>query len=390
MLPSAFPQNRGVVEGSLINRTNPSIIARGVELELIELSGGMSIIKTSTTDASGKFRMEGLPESQQLMVRATYQGTNYHSQLSLDAAGRAHVELEIFETTTSMKDVRVEGSQMAFQLVGDRLQAVETIIFNNRTNPPMVVAQPGGTYRVSKTPGILEPPKMRVTAPGTSLPLMQAALESADGQSYYSLYPLRPGKTTFEAQQTFSYADHTFTYVKKFYQDIGPIDIGIIPKDMAISGKDLTQLQINASENFAIYRSAPMLAGSEVRWTFSGGTPAPEAAAAPAPAEDSGNSPVTQMPVEVGRNALIIGPLLLLGFIVVLWYAFNHSENASRKADDAHIIQQLKERREELLTSVAEIDHRLETDAAGNQEYLKQRDEAKRQLRKVSRLLKKQ
>ena len=387
MLPSAFPQNRGVVEGSLINRTNPSIIARGVELELIELSGGMSIIKTSTTDAAGKFRMEGLPESQQLMIRATYQGANYHSQLSFDSAGKAHVEMEIFETTTSMKDIRIEGSQMAFQLVGDHLQAVETIIFNNRTNPPMVVAQPGGTYRVSKTPGILEPPKMRVTAPGTSLPLMQAALESADGQSYYSLYPLRPGKTTFEAQQTFSYADHTFTYVKKFYQDIGPIDIGVIPQDLDLSGKGLTRIQTNSSENFSVYRSAPILAGSEISWTFSGGTPVRVAEAAPA--EESGNSPVTPMPVEVQRNALIIGPLLLLGFVVVLWYAFNHSQDAARKADDSHI-RQLEERREALLTSLAEIDHHLETDAIGNQEYVKQREEGKRQLRKVSQLLKKQ
>jgi len=361
-------------------------------LELLELSGGMSIIKTSKTDAAGKFRMEGLPESQQLMIRATYQGANYHSQLSFDSAGKAHVEMEIFETTTSMKDIQVEGSQMAFQIAGDRLQAVETIIFNNKTNPPMVVVQPEGTFRISKTPGILEPPKMRVTAPGTSLPLVQAALESADGQSYYSLYPLRPGMTTFESQQTFSYAERKFTYVKKFYQDIKSIDIGVIPQDLVLSGKNLTKIQTNSSENFSVYRSAPILAGSEVSWTLSGGTPVPAAqAAAPAaaPAEESGNSPIAPMPVEVQRNVFIIGPLLLLGLVLVLWYAFNHSREGSRKAADSHI-QQLKERREELLNSIAEIDHRLETDAIGDEEYLKQREEGKRQLRKVSLLLKKQ
>jgi hypothetical protein len=390
ILPSAFPQNRVLVEGRLINRTNPSIIASGIELELIELSSGMSIIKTATTDAAGKFRIEGLPESQQLMIRATYQGANYHSPLSFDSAGKASLEMEIFEATSSMKDIRVAGSQMAFQLVGDQLQAVETLIFNNATKPPRVFVHPEGTFRISKAPGILEPPKIRVTAPGTTLPLVQAALESADGQSYFSLYPLRPGMTTFEVQQTFPYADRQFTYVKKFYQNIEPINVGVIPQDLALSGKDLTKIQINSAENFAVYRSAPILAGSEIRWTFSGGTPTAAAAPAAAPAAEPAaeESPVTAMPVEVERNALIIGPLLLLGFVLVLWYAFNHSRGGSQKAADAHI-RQLKEHRDALLTSVAEIDHHLETDAIGNQEYLDQREEAMRQLRKVSVLLQK-
>ena len=28
------------------------------------------------------------------------------------------------------------------------------------------------------------------------------------------------------------------------------------------------------------------------------------------------------------RNALIIGPLLLMGFVLALWYAFNRSQNS--------------------------------------------------------------
>jgi hypothetical protein len=135
ILPAAYAQQKGVAEGRLINGTNPTIVASGIELEVIELGGGMSIIRTLFTDSSGKFRIEGLPENQQLMIRANYKGTNYHAQLSFNSQGKAYVELEVFEPTASMREISVEGVQMAFQITGDQLKSLETITFNNKTKP---------------------------------------------------------------------------------------------------------------------------------------------------------------------------------------------------------------------------------------------------------------
>ena len=122
--------------------------------------------------------------------------------LTMDATGRASADIEVYEPTTSMKDIRVERAQMAFQLAGDQLRSLETLTFNNQTKPPRTFASPEGAFRISKSAGIMEIPQIRVTAPGSSMPVVQPALESADGQSYYSQYPLRPGTTTFEVQQT--------------------------------------------------------------------------------------------------------------------------------------------------------------------------------------------
>ena len=99
------------------------------------------------------------------------------------------------------KEYRSKSARMAFQIVGDQLQSLETITFNNKTKPPRTLMNPEGNFRFSKAPGIMDLPHVRVTAPGSSMPLVQAPLESADGQSYYSLYPLKPGITTFEVQQ---------------------------------------------------------------------------------------------------------------------------------------------------------------------------------------------
>jgi hypothetical protein len=385
LLPAAFAQQKGIAEGRVNNLTDPSIVARNVDLEVLALGGGMSIIKSAVTDASGKFRIEGLPEEQALMVRANYKGANYHAMLTF-SAGKATAEIGIYEPTTSMKDIRIEDVTIAFQLMGDRLRALETVTFNNKTNPPRTFVSPEGNFRISKPPGLLEPPSLRVTAPGSSMPLVQSALESADGKSYYSLYPLRPGATKFEVQLLLPYSSKSYRYVKTFYHGIESLNIGVIPQDMALSGQGLSKVQTDAQQNFSVYASAPINAGAEIIWEFSGGTPVPETDAE-SPAA-SGAAEVTVRPNAIGSNALIIGPMLMLGLILILWYAFNRSDTASGTAPDFHL-RQLRERREQLLNHVADLDRRYEAQTLGEQEYKKQREDSKQQLRRISLLLKK-
>jgi len=380
---AALAQGKGVVEGRLLDGTNPSVVARGVEIEVLTLGGGMSVIQTATTDALGKFRFEGLPVDAPMMIRANYKGVNYHSPLGFDKAGKAQVAITVFEPTLSMKDIRLEDVRMVFQATADQLKAVETVIFNNQTRP-RTFTNPEGNFRFSKAPGIVEPPEIEITSAGSSMPLVQSALESADGKSYYSLYPLKPGLTTFTVQQLLPYSRRSYTFAKKFYQDVGPIDIGVIPQDMVLSGSGLAKIQEDPQKAFAVYRSAPIKAGSTVVWTFSGGTAAPESGAS----ESSGGHSVTEVPNWVGRNTLAIGPLLLMGFILVLWYAFNHFQDGSQKAADIRI-RQLKERWEQLLDSVADLDRRFESRSVGRQEFLAEREKHKRELRRIFLLLKK-
>ena len=385
IIPAAFSQQNGTVEGRLVNRTDPSIIARGVELEVIELSMGMSIIKTAITDASGRFRIGQLPQNRRLMIRANYQGTNYYSQFDLGSSGTASVDIEVFESTDSLKDIKVDNMRMTFQMEGDQIISLETATIRNNTSPPRTYMNSGGNYHISKPAGIVELPQIRVTAPGSSMPVIQPALESADGQSYYSLYPVRPGITTFEVQLKLPYATRQDTYNKKFYMDIGSIDIVVTPQDMLLSGSGLSRIQTESQANIALYASAPIKAGSEVEWTFSGGTPVVSKTES---SETRNQSSVEAMPGPIGRNALIIGPLLLLGFILVLWSAFNHSQKGSQKAGKPHI-RQLKELREQLLNTTADLDHRYEKQLISRQDFLKKREENKRRLRRISLLLKK-
>ncbi len=381
-LAAAYPQQKGVVEGRVVNGTDPSIIARSIELDLVELGAGMNIVKTTTTDSAGRFRLEGLPESGRLMIRAIYRDVNYHSQFSMDASGRANVEIEVFEPTPSMEGIKIASAGIAFQIVGDQIQSLETITFNNSTKPPRTLMRPEGNYRFFKPAGIAEIPKIRVTAPGSRMPVIQAALESADGQSYYSLYPLKPGITTFEVQRLLPYADRKYLYAGKIYQDIASLNIGVNPADLTLAGQGLSKVSTDAAKNFAIYRSEFLKAGSEIAWTFSGGTAAPASTA-----ETSEESSIKALPGIVGRKALVVGPLVLMGLVLVLWYALSRMQKGSSPAANSRV-RELKIRRDQLLNEIADLDHRSEINALDRQAYLKQREENKRRLRRISLLLK--
>jgi hypothetical protein len=382
--PGVGAQGKGVVEGRLINKTDPSILPAGVDLDVIGLGGGMSILKSAKTDRSGRFRIDGLATDTPMMIQASYRDVNYHGQVRFDASGKAEVEISVYETTSSMAGIRLDSARYAFQRSGDGLRGMELYSFNNMTSPPKSYTNTQGNFRFDKAPGITEPPKMNVTGPGSAMPLIESPLESSDGQYYYSVYPLRPGITTFEIDQQLPYTGGSYTFRQKFYYDVDSYEVGVIPQDMTVTGTGLVKLQTDPKRNFSVYQGGPVKAGTEVVWTFAGGTPVVE----PSPAESQGETRVQHVPGIIARNALILGPLVLIGFVVVLWYAVNRIPEESAQVRDSRI-KELKMRRDQLLNFLAALDSQYENQALDRRQYVRQRDQGKRQLLRISLLLKK-
>lgn len=375
-------QGRGEVQGKLVNGTDSKIIGAGVELDVLQLGQGMSILKSTVTDSKGAFRFESLPVELPLMIRANYKSVNYHGRVQFDGSARAELQIEVFEPTESMKDIRVDSLRVGFQLEGDHLRVIENYKFINETNPKKTFMSMAGSFRFSKPAGLEQPPQMSVTGPGGTMPLRSSPLESPDGQSYYSLYALRPGDTSFEIDYTLPYHERAHTYRKKFYQDLPSYQIGVLPQDLNLTGAGLQKVHSDPDKNFAIYSGGAVKAGTELVWSFSGGTPmatSPEA-------EQSGEVRIKPMPTLVGRNTPVIAPLMLLVFVAVLWYAFNAAKGERQKGPDPRT-RELRERREHLLNLLATLDHRYENQVLDRREYLRRREQAKRQLRRVVTLL---
>jgi hypothetical protein len=271
--PSVYSQNQGVVEGRLIDGTDPAKALAGLSVDAVQPASGMTALKSAKTDSSGKFQFSGLPTTGPLLMRADYREVSYFSPVTFDERGKAQIEMRVYETTDAARGIRLANLQIAFKLSSDGLRSLESYEIDNQTKPPSTFMRADGSFRISKAPGITDPPSLDVTSPGSSMAVTQAPLESADGQSYYSLYPLKPGTTTFEVGQQFPWQNGSFTFRKKFYQDVGSARIGVIPQDMTLSGQGLTKVQTDAAHNVAVYAIGPIKAGTEVVWTLSGGTP---------------------------------------------------------------------------------------------------------------------
>jgi hypothetical protein len=374
---AAFSQVATTVEGKLINGTDPSMPAAGLELDVVSLQGGMSVLRSVVADASGEFRIQGLPRSEMLMIQVDYQGVNYHGTVDFDAAGKARVEITIYEPTTSFEGIELEGVQLAFQMMGEELNALESYSFNNKTEPPRTFVGDEGAIRFAKTSGVPGLPRLSVRAPGASFPLTQPATESSDGSSVTSSYPLRPGVTTFNLEQSLPYPERRFTYRKRFYHDTGAINIGLIPEDMEISGEGLLKLETER-QDIAVYTAGKAEAGKEVLLTLSGGTRVA--------AENQRSSTVIAIPNAVSRNALVAGPLILMGLVLILWVGANRMLEPSPTAGGRGKAE-LKARRDELLTHLARLEDQFENQGLARSEYHRQRDLGKRRLRRISMLL---
>ena len=381
-------QGQGIVDGRLVNGTNAATVPAGATLEVMSLMGGMTVLKTATADAAGKFHIEGLPADTPLLIRAAYRAVPYYGTAKFDSSGKAAVEIQVFEPTASMQGIRVQSAQIAFKLTGAGLSAIESFSFDNETRPPRSYMSEDGNFRFSKAPGIIEPPALGITAPGSNMPVTQAPLESADGQSYYSLYPLRPGTTTFEVFEALPYQNGSYTFRKKFFQDIDTVKIGVIPQDMKVSGDGLARVPAAGDQNFAVYSTGPIKAGAEVVWTFSGGIPLPEAPQPPANTEEPPRASVHSSPTIVGQNALVIGVPLLMGLVLILWYAAVRVIPAAGAEQDAARMRELKERRQQLLNYVASLDAQHDSSQGhGRRDYERLREQGKRHLRRVEMLL---
>jgi hypothetical protein len=72
--------------------------------------------------------------------------------------------------------------------------------------------------------------------------------------------------------------------------------------------------------------------------------------------------------------------------IAVLWYAFNNIPVKLSKSQDPRI-KELRDRRDRLLNLVATLDHRHEDHKLERADYIRRREQAKSQLRRIAMLL---
>ena len=231
LAPLAIVQ-AGTVHGTVKNGTTGKP-APGIQVILIQLQGGMQPVANTQSDAQGQFSFDhpGLGV-QPMLVRAVYQGINFHQPVPI---GRATVEVEVFESSKDPKTITVPSHVVIFQPNGSTLDVGEEYGIENKSRPPQAYFRADGNFEFA----LPERAKLQqVAASGPAgMPVVQAPIDK-NNDHYAIAYAFRPGQNTVRYSYELPYPGNAATVkIPTVYP--GSRLLIVAPPTVQISGEGL-------------------------------------------------------------------------------------------------------------------------------------------------------
>jgi hypothetical protein len=123
LLLASLAAQAGTVSGIVHNGTDNNKSAAGVDVLLIQLQGGMSVVANTKTDADGRYHFDypGIGQGP-MLIRAVYRGVFFHQPLT---PGTSTVDVTVYEPTTNPGAIQVPLRLLVFQPNGDKLMVGE-------------------------------------------------------------------------------------------------------------------------------------------------------------------------------------------------------------------------------------------------------------------------
>ena len=151
----------------------------------------MEEVAHTRTNASGHFSFH-LPDAGPHLVRVIHQDVTYYS---MAPPGANSVEVQVFDVSPSVADVRVTADIMRFQAKGDELQGIRLFAVNNASNPPRTQMH-GKDFEFFLPDGAEVDQGMAKTSGGQ--PVNSPPVSEKDKNRYGFVFPVRPGETEFQ------------------------------------------------------------------------------------------------------------------------------------------------------------------------------------------------
>ncbi len=162
LIVPAVAQGSGTIEGQVTNGTADGGSVEGLEVTLTALSGDeVKDTLTATTDATGRFRFEGLDTDATFTYHAavSYQGVSYDSGEPVGFGDQTtlFIPLKVYETTTSDEDIAITRAHLIIDFQS-KLMMVTEVFFVANTGDRTYVGSTGesthgGTVRFSLPAG---------------------------------------------------------------------------------------------------------------------------------------------------------------------------------------------------------------------------------------------
>src|SRR5712692_4094806 len=255
----------GTVRGTVVNGTTGKPAA-GIELALIQLQGGMQEVAHSKSGAQGEFTFDNPAiGGQPMLVRAVYQGVNFHHALP---PGSTTAQVDIYETSKDAKTINVPSHVVIFKPNGATMIVGEEYQIENKSQPPMAFYKTDGSFDFAlPEKGQLQ----QVAAAGPAgMPVVQLPIDKK--KNHYSIaFAFRPGENSVRYSYELPYAGNVTTVkIPTIYS--GARLLIVAPPSVQITGDGLAAG--GQEQGMNLYSRQDVPAGTVVAVSVSGMAPA--------------------------------------------------------------------------------------------------------------------
>jgi hypothetical protein len=305
LLASAAAQ-AGTVSGVIHNGTNGNKPAAGVDILLIQLQGGMSVVASTKTDAAGHYQIDNPGIGQgPMLIRAVYRGVFFHQPLT---PGTSTVDVTVYEPTTNPAAIQVPLRLLVFQPNGDKLMVGEEYSIQNNSNPPAAYFKQDGNFEFTIPQGA-EIDQVSTFGP-SGMPVRQGTIDKGKGR-YAIAYAFQPGQNGVRISYILPYTGNQAKIHENSTYDAQRALL-VIPPTMQVASAGFNAA--GTEQGFNVFSKDSLKTGAGFDITISGTAPPPADAAAQGGAQpdqtngrDSGpESTIETAPARIGDEKWIL------------------------------------------------------------------------------------
>jgi hypothetical protein len=304
LMLAATAAHAGNVSGVVHNGTNANKAAAGVDVLLIQLQGGMSVVASTKTDADGRYHIDNSGIGQgPMLIRAVYRGVFFHQPLT---PGTSTVDVTVYEPTTNPGAIQIPLRLLVLQPNGDKLMVGEEFSVQNNTNPPAAYFKQDGNFEFTIPQGA-EIDQVSTFGP-SGMPVRQGTIDKGKGR-YAISYAFQPGQNGVRISYILPYNGNQAQFKESTTYDAQRVLL-VIPPTMQVSSAGFTAA--GTEQGFNVFSKESMKVGNSFDVSVSGTAPPPSEASASSSGDqanghDSGpESTLETAPARIGDEKWIL------------------------------------------------------------------------------------
>jgi len=312
LLLASVAAQAGTVSGIVHNGTNSNKAAAGVDVLLIQLQGGMSVVASTKTDADGRFHFDNPGIGQgPMLIRAVYRGVFFHQPLT---PGTSNVDVTVYEPTTNPAAIQVPLRLLVFQPNGDKLMVGEEYSIQNNSNPPAAYFKQDGNFEFTIPQGA-DLDQVSTFGP-SGMPVRQGTIDKGKGR-YAISYAFQPGQNGVRISYIIPYTGNQAQIRESSTYDAQRVLL-VIPPTMQVASAGFNAA--GTEQGFAVFSKESVKAGTGFDVTVSGTAPPPaEASASSSPDQVNGRDSSPETTIETAPARLGDEKWILLGGLAAIF-----------------------------------------------------------------------